>query len=364
MPLKFYFLSTTTLLMLSSFLMTANAAVVVPCSGLNYANNKPTEADGTSCLEMNSSGDAYSALLREGNGASDLAVLFLHGRNKKLAGQAMKNHPNGDVVRQLRTYLNTSLGLTTLSIETPNISNDLNSNNRADFFEYDAAEAIVFDQMQARFNTALDGLKTQGIKRVVVMGFSMGSRYATALTAAADQGVLGNGLDLVGLIGTGMYINSANSTTGPNDIRGFDTLGNLALIDSIPVLDVFGDLDAPAANSATARKTAYAGATGLYSQVSLACPDYVNNAYYTGGGSKTYTKGNCHQLRDAQDANGNTLVDVRGTANSPLTTTVISWFNNTDFDAVKSNVISVPEPSTLVLLLLGVGFLGRKSLQK
>lgn len=336
------------------FPSSGSATTVISCAGLPYLG-EPIDA-ATTCLSFTSGGDAFNGLLR--TGSRNIGVVLLHGRNVFLEGSPWRNNPNGPVVSELRTHLN-DLGFTTLSIETPNVApvDDANSNDRADFGEYEANEPAFTAQTFARINASISELGGLGIKEIILAGFSMGSRYATAATAAADQGVLGNSLDIVGLIGVGMAsgIGISDPTTGPNDIHGYGSLTNLPLITSIPTLDIFGDQDPGVAGSFAAdRLAAYGGNPNDYTQASITCPDFQNTTYYfrRDGAITTanlYTGNRCHQLLDGylQGTNPDTFlldVDVSGSANSPFETVVTAWV---------SEQFAVPEPGSLVLFITG-----------
>ena len=102
----------------------------------------------------------------------------------------------------------------------------------------------------------------------------------------------------------------------------------------MPVLDIFGDADTNAVNTAAERRLAYGGNTTDYTQVMLDCPAGA-------------TASDCHKLR------GNNL---KGADDRPLETTVRNWMQ-------KVAPISVPEPATWMLMmagLLGIGLHGRK----
>lgn len=346
-------------LMLAWLASAAAQAADPDCASLTYGAGID---DATDCTVLNAGGTAFNGLLR--NEGSEVGVILMHGRNTAFDGQPMVHHPNAVVVQQLRTHL-AGLGYSTLSIETPNIplSANLNGNGTADFFEYDANNADLTAQVFARINAAIDELAAQSVQRVVLAGFSMGSRYATAATAAANLGLLGNSLDVVGLIGVGMYANLASSTptaatpTSLADINGYDTLNNLAFV-SVPVLDIYGNLDGQAAATAADRLLAYGGAPGDYTQVELTCPDFNSQPYFwrRSGVYLPYTENRCHQLRNGflyDGLSGTYTFDVAlvNGPDRPLESTTTAWM-------VANDGFAVPAPVASSLLLLGVGALG------
>jgi len=286
--------------------------------------------------------ETFNGLLLEGAGNPNVGVIFFHGR-----GQS----PDGDVVSHLRQSLNAD-GYTTLSIDDPVPVSGTS------FADYLANESTIETQVYSYFNAAVDSLVAgnSNIDTIVIAGFSLGSRFATATAAAWEQGLIdvNPNVSLGGLIGVGMY-----STYGPStatDINIYDTVNNLGLISSIPVLDLYGDLDTSAASIAADRMNAYAGGATSYTQVALGCPDFNNTTYYTrsGGGAVPYTENRCHQLRNgyltAVDANANTNVAVvlRGSPSAPLESTVSAW--------MSSNVplTVVPVPAAFWLFVSGV----------
>lgn len=310
------------------------SATPIDCSTLNYAN-APSSSD--TCLSLGSA-DSYNALFRQGT--SNIGVLFLHGRGQ---------NPNGDVVRQLRNSLNTD-GYTTLAIENP-----VPPNGNTSFNNYALNEDLIDNQLFARVEIALSELRSRNVDRVVLAGFSLGSRFATASAAAWEQNLLNtSGLDLIGLLGVGLYTSGPVSTL--DNINILNTVSNLSFITSIPVLDIYGDNDIPARDTAVARSSAYRG--NNYTQVALTCPE--NNGQYSaqvgssfkpyyGNGSGDVNR--CHQLRNGflYDALSNSFVQdvvLRGSPDAPLESTARNWFS--------SNFVSVPEPETLLLIIIGL----------
>ncbi len=349
-------------LTLAGFLVSHVASAADPdCALLSYGAG----VDGdTNCVSLSTAASSFNGLLRDQG--SEVGVILLHGRNTAFDGRPMVHHPNAVVVKQLRTQLS-GLGYSTLSIETPSLpaAADRNGNGRADFFEYAANEDTMTAEVFSRINVAIEALAARSVKRVLLAGFSMGSRYATAATAAAQLGLLGNSRDVVGLIGAGMVSSLAGSAptvaapTTITDLNGYDTLGNLALV-TVPVLDIYGNRDSAVATTAAARRTAYAGTLANYTQLSLACPDFAGQPYYfkRNGAvalSNVYTENRCHQLRNGytyDSATDTFALDVAMVGNParPLEVAVTEWL------AANRSFASgtVPTPGAGLLMVVGI----------
>ena len=305
-------------------------------------------------IEINTGSEVFDGLLLEGRSTTNVGIIFLHGRGQQ---------PNGDVVRQLRQSLNAN-GYTTLSIANPVPIGGTSFGN------YLSNEATIDNQVFDRVGAAVNELvaRNNNIDQVVLGGFSLGSRFATASAAAWQQGLL-SGIDgnveLAGLVGVGMYSNitsgSITTTPTPNspatrdDINVYDTVNNLGLISSIPVLDIYGDLDSHAANFAAARLSAYAGDPLSYTQLALGCPDFITTTYFARnqGLAVPYTENRCHQLRngflsEADAENNVAAVELRGSADAPLESSTSAWF------ADNVPLKPVPVPASLPLLFSGI----------
>jgi len=180
-----------------------------------------------------------------------VGIVMFHGRGST---------PTGPVVTEISDSLNRA-GYTTLSIANP-----LPLNQQTDFNSYiDDVNAnnYVFPEAYARMRTAINHLESQGVEQVVVAGFSLGSRLATAHVARGQI----DELPIIGLVGVGMYgtsIEPLNISTTIDEV-------------SVPVLDVYGDTDTNAVNTAVARQNAYNAGTGTnYTQSSLVCLSGLN----------------------------------------------------------------------------------------
>lgn len=302
----------------------AAGASVINCTQLSYS------VSGDTCLTLQTdTGNTYHALYRAGS--NGVGIIFFHGRGQ---------NPNGDVVRQLRLTFN-QLGYSTLSLKNPTPAD---GNTR--FNSYLRNETMIGDQVFARVTTAIDALHTYGADDIVLAGFSIGSRFATAVAAAWQAGLLhpAPSAKLRGLIGIGMYGNivTANAYTAPTPrspttlgaINVYDTIDNLALLKTLPVLDIYGSHDSLAVIQAPARRAAYPGIVSNYTQAIIDCPspqggDYARNHgrfvdYYPNAGYQR-----CHPLRNAylrSPAGQFTLnMRLRGNANAPLETAARHW---------------------------------------
>lgn len=136
---------------------------------------------------------------------STVGVVLCHGRDK---------YPTWLVVDPLRKGIHEQLGYHTLSIQMPT--------SEGSWRDYD----ILFPGAYARIKAAVKFLKEEKkVKKVYLMGHSMGSRMATAfLKENPDAGV-------DGFIGVGIR----NGGDEP-----LDSELNLRMI-NIPVVDVYGD---------------------------------------------------------------------------------------------------------------------------
>ncbi len=225
----------------------------------------------TVSLNSVSEGGSYifSGELLETSCAS-IGVVMYHGRGSM---------PDGPVVEELR-YSLFRAGYTTLSIDNP-----LPASGKSVFVDYVTDVDVVFDEAYARMRSAINFLQSRGVEQVVVAGFSLGSRFATAHVARGQV----DELPVIGLIGIGMYGNSIE----PLNVS--TTLDEV----TVPVLDIYGDTDATAASSATDRLNAYDTGVGPgYAQTKLFCLAGLN----------------CHQLEG-----------LKGNDSMPLEITVNAW---------------------------------------
>ncbi len=211
----------------------------------------------------------FSGELLESRCAKTGVVMF-HGRGSS---------PRGPVVEELRASLNRA-GYTTLSIENP-----IPSNGQTDFNSYINEAGVVFPEAYARMRAAINHLQSLGVEEVVIAGFSLGSRFASAHAARGQI----NELPVLGLLGIGMY------GTGIDPLNVSFTLDEV----SVPVLDIYGDVDTNAAGTAANRLNAYNSGPGLsYTQLALTCIAGTN----------------CHQLEG-----------IKGNDSMPLEFNVSAW---------------------------------------
>ena len=138
-------------------------------------------------------------------GISDKAVILCHGRGQ---------HPTWDVVDPLRKGIHEQLGYHTVSLQMPTTGG-----NWRTYEEH-------FPDAYARIAATVKVLQQKGIKRIYLMGHSMGSRMATAYLANT------NNHGISGFIGIGVR----NARIG----GPMDSASNLEEIE-IPVIDIYGD---------------------------------------------------------------------------------------------------------------------------
>lgn len=301
-------------------------------------------------VTLDANGTSFGAELL--TGSSDIGVIFYHGRGQ---------NPSGDVVRHLQTSLN-NRGYTTLSLENPVPVGGTSYAN------YAAQEGYIDDQVFARLNAALTEMANNNVQHVVLSGFSLGSRFMTASAAAWNAGIFtpGVNIDLLGLVGVGMYGSlggSAPTAANPMTLDDFNVLhthSNLAFIDAIPVLDLFGSNDLQAVANAGIRSGAYGGGPGMYVQTQLTCPPNngtyyarVNGNFVPYYGADGTDDRRCHQMRNGwlPDGNGGFVEShiMRNSDATPLEQTVSDFFDN----HIQPRV-AVTETSPLLLMLLGL----------
>lgn len=135
---------------------------------------------------------------------SDKAVILCHGRGQ---------HPTWDVVDPLRKGIHKQLGYHTVSLQMPTTGGNWRTYEKH------------FPDAYARINSTVKVLQKKGIKRIYLMGHSMGSRMTTAYLANTEN----HGIH--GFIGVGIR----NGGGEP-----LDSASNLESI-SIPVVDIYGD---------------------------------------------------------------------------------------------------------------------------
>ncbi|MDH5228819.1 MAG: alpha/beta hydrolase family protein [Gammaproteobacteria bacterium] len=228
------------------------------------------------------------------NSDNGVGVVLIHGRG---------GNPDAAVVRQLRHDLY-DRGYSTVSIQAPVPSSFVegDSANQPPFDEYENdvnGNNLVFPETYARIRTAINRLAQHNVNKIVLIGFSMGSRMVVAHVALGQV----DELEIIGLIGVGMRGDGAG-VLGSTSVM--DEVGALA----IPVLDLYGDKDFNAVNTYNDRYQAYiagGGDSNDYTQSILNCPELSAN----------YTQNDCHKLRGG----------LKGTASAPLETDVSNWIS-------------------------------------
>lgn len=271
-----------------AFILFTGGALVAGCGG-GSSSDDGSAADAVtldSTTEAGSSTSFQARVLASTPSTMDTGFVLLHGRG---------GNPDSAVVRQLRNDLY-GRGFTTLSIQEPVPAGGYvegDNTNPPPFSAYEtdiAGVNYVFPETYARVRAAINDLEARGITQVIMIGFSMGSRLASAHIARGQQ----NEIPIIGYIGIGMY------ATSTDPLNMGDTLDEI----SIPVLDIYGDDDTNAVNTAGTRVNAYNMGAGMsYTQVVLDC-------------AVGLTTNDCHKL-----------VGLKGTSTSPLETTVSNWVN-------------------------------------
>ena len=308
-------------------------------------------------VTMDANGTAFQGNLRAGDPTNNVGILFFHGRGGNM---------NGNFVKHVGKTMATT-GYTNFSLANPEPSTGTS------WASYVNEEDLVGAQVIARLDAALTEMANQGIEHVVFAGISLGARLMTAAVAAWDQGLFSptSNINLVGLIGASMYpetgasiiARTPGSPASISDINFYDVEKNLALINTVPVLDIYGNNDPRAVNFAPARRAAYRGNPSEYIQAEITCPADDGMYYAWLGGSKFVpyydrTPGadpyqRCHQLRDGykKDSNGNfyKALVLRETLTAPVETSILAFMDN----HILPQTHSVPEASSLLLLIAG-----------
>jgi len=169
-------------------------------------------------------------------GDKPVGLLLAHGRGK---------YPSWLVVEPLRHAVNRQLGYYTLSLQMPN--DDIDWQDYADEFPN---AYRVFEQGIAR-------LQRQGVRKIFLMGHSMGARMASAYLAIHEDA------PIAGLIVAGCRNNGQDPLACDH---------NLQLID-IPVLDIWG---AASAKDVAAGNQRRYFKSAEYTQVAI---DNANHAF-------------------------------------------------------------------------------------
>ena len=147
------------------------------------------------------------------------AVILVHGRAQG---------PDGQVVGPLRRAIARDVGIHTLSLQMPVLATP-------DYLAYAATYPDVYKALQSAV-TFLS--KEKGVKRIYVMGYSMGARMTTAFLAAKPLP------EVVGYIGIGVLEGGGELLDANLNIK--------KLI--IPVIDLYADATPLDLSSAEIRK--------------------------------------------------------------------------------------------------------------
>jgi pimeloyl-ACP methyl ester carboxylesterase len=148
------------------------------------------------------------------------AVVLAHGRG---------GGPDGQVVGPLRRTVNSELGFCTLSLQLPVLPSK-------DFRAY----AATFPDAYKTIQSAIDYLtKEQGVKRVYLLGYSLGARMTSAFLAEQPHPAV------VGYIGVGMLAGGGPPLDANHNIRRV----------RLPVLDAYADKTALDLSSAENRRS-------------------------------------------------------------------------------------------------------------
>lgn len=134
------------------------------------------------------------------------AVVLAHGRG---------GGPDANVVGPLRKAINNDLGFYTLSLQMPDLPG-------SDFRAY----ASTFPEAYRTLLAAIDFLtKEKGVKRVYLLGYSMGARMTSAFLAEQPQPAV------VGFIGVGLLEGGGEPLDANRNVRRV----------RLPILDVYAN---------------------------------------------------------------------------------------------------------------------------
>jgi len=159
------------------------------------------------------------------------AVILAHGR-----GQG----PNGKVVGPLRRAIAKDAGLHTLSLQLPVLATP-------DYSAY----ASTFPDAYKTLQSAIDFLaKEKAVKRIYVMGYSMGARMTTAFLATRQIP------EVVGYIGVGVLEGGGELLDANLNIRKL----------TVPVIDLYAD-SSPSDLLSAEKRSAWVG--NRYKQVAI-----------------------------------------------------------------------------------------------
>lgn len=169
------------------------------------------------------------------------AVILAHGRGEG---------PDGKIVGPLRKAINNELGFYTLSLQMPVLP-------AKDFRAY----APTFPDAYKTIQAAIDYLaKEKGVKRIYLLGYSMGARMTAAFLAMQQHPAV------VGFIGVGLLEGGGEP---------LDANQNLHRV-RLPILDVYADKTPLDLRSAENRKSLV---SDRYKQVRIEGADHSFRGY-------------------------------------------------------------------------------------
>jgi pimeloyl-ACP methyl ester carboxylesterase len=159
------------------------------------------------------------------------AVVLAHGRGEG---------PDGKVVGPLRKAINKELGFYTLSLQMPVLPTK-------DFRAY----APTFPEAYSTIQAAIDYLtKEKGVKRIYLMGYSMGARMTSSFLAKQARPAV------VGFIGVGVLKGGGEPLDANENVRRI----------RLPAIDVYADSTPLDLKSAEERQSLISGS---YKQVRI-----------------------------------------------------------------------------------------------
>ena len=236
-------LSTLLTLIALTFTYSANASDLA--KEQRWANDiEQTLMDGE-IIMLNDGKSEFLSLFTEATEDQQRAAIIMHGTGI---------HPDWkQVIAPLRTGL-TEHGWHTLSIQMPILAND------AEYPEY----APLYDEVAPRINAAINYLKEEGYKKIVLIGHSQGSTMGTYYLSQ-------NQPDILGFIGLSMP-----DLTDDARMKPTVSLSKIKL----PVLDLYGSDDLKSVLDTSELRTAAAEKAGneRYSQIIIKNADH----FFTG----------------------------------------------------------------------------------
>lgn len=178
-------------------------------------------------LQLNDGNSEFLGLFTEAAEDQQRVAIIMHGTGI---------HPDWpDVVRPLRVGL-TEHNWHTLSIQMPILAND------AKYPEY----APLYGEVAPRINTAINYLKEEGYKKIVLIGHSQGTAMGTYYLA-------NNKTELLGFVGVSMP-----DLSGEKNMMPTESLKKI----NMPVLDLYGSDDLESVLSTSEKRKASAELAG------------------------------------------------------------------------------------------------------